>query len=241
VVSILTVIATAIATWGITYWQMTRMSDDEFSKLKVGSIVDEKLQPILEKIQKQGEDIAKIKGADGIANNAVPPALNAVLQNVSEAMKSKPTAAELNNIAVQLSEAQKSFAAFPAVWQTTGGFINYKANFLVPSAPAIQAKATGVPCQRSLGGEGEVFRNCEINLESVDIHTVNVIINGRPVAFINCLVHYHGGQLQTKGPIIFQNSVLRFDVSSVPPPAGINVMKQLTLAMVENGQIRLSP
>jgi hypothetical protein len=106
----------------------------------------------------------------------------------------------------------------------------------------IHTNATGVPCHFSFGGQGVVYQNCEISLESIDSHFVDDRINGRPApfVFVNCFVHYRGGQLKTKGPIIFQNSVLRFDVSSVPPPAGVNAMKQLTIAMAENGQIHLS-
>lgn len=215
--------------------------NQEFATLKLNEIVDKKLDPLKKEISDIGKDVAKIKGADGISTNITPPALNAILQNVNQAIKSNPNGKQLKQIADQLVEVQSKYPSAPDVWRTTGEFITYKAGLLLPDAPAIQAKATGVPCREHIGFPGMVLQNCEVELESIDQNVTDNKVNGKPLPFIfiNCLVHYRGGRLKTKGPIIFQKSVLRFEVSTVPPPSGVDAMKQLTIAMADNGQINL--
>ena len=50
-----------------------------------------------------------------------------------------------------------------------------------------------------------------------------------PFVFIACIVHYGGGPLGHE-QLIFQNSVLRFDISTLPSDVGMVALRQLTVA-----------
>jgi hypothetical protein len=154
-----------------------------------------------------------------------------VLQS-SKIGKVKPDSTKLKAISDKLLDDQRQYPELPQVWQTTGVFINYKFQALLPSATAINEESAGKPCNEKFQVPGSIrFENCEINLEKVaaDIH--NVTSNGQhiPIRFANCVVHYSGGALPD-APMEFENSILTFHVEVVPPRNAINAMRQLAQA-----------
>lgn len=120
----------------------------------------------------------------------------------------------------------------PQVWNTTGVFINYKFQALLPSAATVEANAAPKTCQfRGTIPGSFKFKNCNVSLEEVASRYTNVTYNGQhvPIEFVNCLVSYNGGGLPD-APMHFLNSVLTFHVDTVPPRNAISAMRQLAEA-----------
>ncbi|MGA9061158.1 MAG: hypothetical protein WB341_05765 [Terracidiphilus sp.] len=126
------------------------------------------------------------------------------------------------------------------VWHTTGMFINYKSQVLLPAgAEIIIAKASGEPCStRSTIPQGITFKDCEISLEDVARRFSGNTYNGLPISFqfINCVVDYHGGPLPD-GPMEFSDSVFHFYVTVVPSPRGAEAMRSLAQAESDEGKV----
>jgi hypothetical protein len=142
--------------------------------------------------------------------------------------KIKPDSAKLKAISDKLIDDQNQYPELPQVWATTGIFINYKFQALLPSAAEIAAKSGGKVCGTQVKIPGTIrFENCELNLEDVAARFINVKENGQhvPIQFINCVVRYSGGALPD-APMEFQNSVLTFRITVVPSRKAINAMRQ---------------
>jgi hypothetical protein len=78
---------------------------------------------------------------------------------------------------------------------------------------------------------GWIFNNCELSLETLAENIKDNKVNGAPAAFnfINCIVHYSGGPIPAK-ELHFSDSILDFQVRTIPPPVGILAMRQLMTA-----------
>ena len=146
--------------------------------------------------------------------------------------KVKPDPEKLKAISDKLIDDQKQYPEMPQVWQTTGVFINYKFQVLLPSADEINKSAAGKNCRQQVKIPGSFrFEHCEINLEDIAFNISNVTANGQhvPFQFINCIVHYSGGPLPD-APMEFSNSILILHITVVPPKSAIEVMRQLAQA-----------
>jgi hypothetical protein len=158
-------------------------------------------------------------------------AASSVLQ-ASKIGTSKPDAAKLKAISDKLLNDQEQYPELPQVWKTTGVFINYKFQALLPSAVEVEANAAAKTCKFSATIPGTIkFENCNVNLEEVAAHYINVRSNGQhvPIEFVSCLVRYNGGGLPDT-PMHFINSILTFNVNIVPPRNAISAMRQLAQA-----------
>jgi hypothetical protein len=165
-------------------------------------------------------------------------AVSTILQT-SKQGKVKPDVSALNVVSAKLSEIQDKEPTLPSVWEATGTFINYKSDAVVPNSSTI-TNANGVRCQGSLGSNGFVFSNCEINLERLAENIQNVQVDGEAATFtfIRCVVRYSGGAIPAKH-LLFIDSVFRFDILVVPAPEGVLAMRQLTIAPFDR-EINLS-
>lgn len=146
--------------------------------------------------------------------------------------KVKPDAAKLRAISDKLIDDQRQYPEMPQVWATTGAFINYKFQALLATAVQVSASAAGKTCNLHVNLPGAIkYENCEVSLEDVASHFSNDTVNGEhvPIQFINCVVHYNGGGLPD-APMEFQNSILTFHVTVVPPRDAIDAMRQLAQA-----------
>jgi hypothetical protein len=223
-ISAATVAATALLTWGIAYWQLGKTHDQEDHKrdiklevtAQMGGFRPEfngRIESLTNKIDKQGEDVAKIKGALGIASN-VPGTGNQLslqefakmdrsqfsqkvgkLADAIEAAKNGP----LDDIAT-IDAIQKKIAALPlntpeairAAFTTINyaSFVREKKG-LIPGAAALRSK----PCPTAIKIEGPKDRiighvsdsritACQQELDGLSLK--NVIIQ-------NAIVMYNGG------------------------------------------------
>ena len=143
--------------------------------------------------------------------------------------KTRPDAAKLKNVAEQLANAQNAFPDLPQVWNTTGAFIGYKFQALLPAAGKIREQVGGTACKAAgqLPGSWR-FENCEVSLEDLARRFHRDTQNNQPIPFelINCIVRYSGGSLPD-APIIFRNSLFIFDVTVVPPRNAERLMNEL--------------
>lgn len=177
--------------------------------------------------------VAKLLSAPEASSSEVAARLGAASE-ILETYKigaTHPDASALKTVSATLSQVQNKYPDLPQVWQTTGTFISYKSDALLPSSSKTAVTAKGIPCTAEMGGIGFVFSNCEVNLEDLAKHVYRNTVNGSapPFTFVNCIVHYGGGHIPAKH-LTFVNCVLRFEVPTVPPPEGIATMRQLTSA-----------
>jgi hypothetical protein len=150
----------------------------------------------------------------------------------------QPNPVKLEAVYDQLVEDQSRYADLPQVWETTGVFINYKSEvFLSPDSNTAQI-ASGKQCKLSMDIPSKpiTYRNCEISLEDAAHEFINVRVNGQhvPMVFVNCIVHYHGGDLPDTR-VLFYGSIFRFDVLIVPSQNGRQAMRELAGARSFNG------
>ncbi|HTU50065.1 MAG TPA: hypothetical protein VMF56_05685 [Acidobacteriaceae bacterium] len=153
-------------------------------------------------------------------------AVNAVLKTApSEKHRLSPSA--LTPVSDRLASLARTYPELPQVWQTTGTFIQYKSEVIVPDAAHISQVAQNQTCSMKVRTT-ILFSNCQISLEEVARNYQNLAINGHPATyqFVNCIVIYNGGELPG-GPIIFQDCLFRFDVQKVPSPHGQSIMMLL--------------
>jgi hypothetical protein len=152
-------------------------------------------------------------------------AVSAVLQSAKiGSVKADPVL--VSRISAKISAAQTAYPELPQVWEATGALIDYKSDVLSHTVGPIP----GQQCDTVVEGSEVTYTNCEVFLE---LEVKNIVINNRgksgPHVFVNCLVHYGGGLLPP-GPLLFSNSVFRFNVPIVPSPQGQRAMQQLTTA-----------
>jgi hypothetical protein len=144
-----------------------------------------------------------------------------VLQS-SKIGKIKPDSSQLKAISDKLVEDQNQYPELPQVWETTGVFINYKSEALLPASLKPASMAYGMDCGNggmNIKNGVATFTNCEVSLD----HLINGAIS---INFIHCIVHYHGGPI-SPAPMTFYGSIFRFDVIGLPPPRGIHVLREL--------------
>lgn len=156
-----------------------------------------------------------------------------VLQS-SKVGKVKPDSAKLRLISDKLEDDQNQYPGLPQVWATTGAFINYKFQALLPSATEISASVSSATCKRSGTMPGNFqFENCDISLEDVASQISGNKVNGQlvPIRFVHCILRYSGGNLPDE-PLEIQNSLLIIQVTVVPPRKAIDAMRQLAQASV---------
>lgn len=147
--------------------------------------------------------------------------------------KVRPDPEKLKAISDRLIDDQSQYPEMPQVWQTTGVFINYKFQVLLPSVSERTA-AVGKNCHQEASLPGAFhFEGCEVSLEDLASKYSHNTDNGKPVPFqfINCIVHYSGGALPD-GPMEFSNSILVFQITAVPPRNATKAMQQLEQADV---------
>jgi hypothetical protein len=143
--------------------------------------------------------------------------------------KTRPDAAKLKNLAEQLTNVQNAFPDLPQVWNTTGAFIGYKSQALLPTAARIrdQVGESGCKAGGKLPGTWR-FENCEVSLEDLARRFQRDKQGNRPIPFelINRVVHYSGGALPD-APIVFRNSLFIFEIKVVPPGNAERLMNVL--------------
>ncbi|HEY1161007.1 MAG TPA: hypothetical protein VGE83_10275 [Terracidiphilus sp.] len=178
---------------------------------------------------------------EGIEKDIKDLKVNASLSSVSTAIQlaksgsEKPNPPELKQISDKLSSVQQQYPDLPQVWQTTSLFINYKSEALLPESQKVFAKASGMNCRGggpvTMGREA-TFNGCEVSLEYLAKNFAGNTSNGAPVpfVFVNCIVDYAGGKVPD-APMVFRNSIFRFNVSVAPPSRGVQTMRLLTASL----------
>lgn len=165
-------------------------------------------------------------------------AVSAVLKTAHpEKHRLSPSA--LTPVSERLAAIARTYPELPQVWQTTGTFIQYKSEALVPEATRILQVAQNKTCKVELGAR-VLFSNCQLSLEEVASHYQNNIYNGHqaPFVFVKCIVIYTGGNLPY-GSLIFRDCLFRFDIQKVPSPYGQSIM--MLLASSTGADITIPP
>ncbi len=143
--------------------------------------------------------------------------------------KTRPDASKLKNVAEQLTNAQNAFPDLPQVWNTTGAFIGYKFQALLPTAAKVREQVGGTACTTAIQLPGSLrFENCEVSLEDLARRFHRNTQNNHPAPFelVNCIVRYSGGALPD-APITFRNSLFIFEITAVPPRNAERLMNEL--------------
>jgi hypothetical protein len=93
-----------------------------------------------------------------------------------------------------MASAQSNYPDLPQVWQATSALISYKSE--------VFSGVSHLTGNRHIEArEAFILTNCKISLETLaENFAKGILINGKPpdFVFINCIVHYSGGEYHPK-------------------------------------------
>ena len=220
--------------WGIGAFLSHNAQD---LKRDITMEVTAQLVPIQDKLQKMAEDIAKIKGADGIAQGSAPSLPGSALQKFAK-MDQAELSHQLAKVADAVSEAQKKGAVVdnldsvaavqktlsvlpldtPDAIRATSAIINY-ASFvrekkgLFPNVETVRAK----PCQFINLGDGPInvirFEVARATLGGCGQRPDGLSL--KDVTFQNAILTYNGGAIVLEN-VTFINCLFVISLPSRP-------------------------
>ncbi len=158
---------------------------------------------------------------------SIEPVSSAI--QMATASKVTPSPEQVKKLSSQLMKAQDQYPDVPAVWKTTGDFINFKFSSLVPKAQQIHPSGWAMDCRTGsmeIQGRVATFKNCTLDL-SDRLIAGNAISE---VVFDHCIIRYRGGSVPPY-ELLFRGCLFDFDVPTVPPPRGAETMRLLAQAL----------
>ena len=248
-------IATAVATWGITWWALGRTHNEEDQKRDIALEVGKQLGPIQAELNRQlsdqNEKISRIQGALGVAQNSKTTGslqkfasmkapelrknLPALTEAVRTAQESKSALSLDTVLSIQKTLAQLNLDS-PSSAQAAEAIINYASHLremrnLVPNA----ALARAVNCRVPFSAPGIVY-------DQVIIKGCTVDLDGRAYVgalFENCIVRYKGGALNLRN-VTFSNCLYVISLPNTPSDPAKRMVKSILSASGEKPSVTVS-
>lgn len=248
-------IATALATWGITWWALGRTHSEEDQKRDISLEVGKQLGPIEAELSRQlsaqNDKISRIQGALGVAQNSKTTGslqkfasmkaaelrknLPALAETVRTAQESKTSLSLDTILAIQKTLAQLNLDN-PASAQAAEAIINYASHLreisnLVPNA----ALARAVNCRVPFSAPGVIY-------DQVIITGCTVDLDGRAYVgalFENCIVRYKGGALNLRN-VTFSNCLYVISLPNTPSDPAKRMVKSILSASSEKPSVTVN-
>jgi hypothetical protein len=189
----------------VARWQYGKTHDAEDLKRDIALEVTSQLKPIQGDINKIREDVAKIKGADGIAQSTPPNDIPAIKQDlaVAQAKGLSPNPARLEAFRSRLlasSQADKDY--WPAVFY----LIIFRSRYALVDPSAI--KPAGI--RFAGGGRDNTFANTSLELSGPGELTDST--------FTNCIIKFSRKEPLKMKNVRFINCAFVFEVTASPTP-----------------------